>query len=110
MTAMPIFVRRRKDAIRTVTSQTGTRPNTLDENACNCLNESRSREMAKLRCLAGGRVRCDSGGAAEALIVAAQNHRSLMVIVSPGRTGAIGGTFCRAVTPLAERLISASQR
>jgi transposase len=39
-----------------------------------------------------------------------QNQRSLTVTVSPGRTGAICGTFCREVTPDAERLMSASKR
>jgi hypothetical protein len=33
-----------------------------------------------------------------------------MVMVSPGRTGAIAGTFWRRVTPPCERLVSASQR
>jgi len=37
-----------------------------------------------------------------------QNQRSLTVTVSPGRTGAISGTFWREVTPDAERLMSAS--
>jgi hypothetical protein len=37
-----------------------------------------------------------------------QNQRSLTVTVSPGRTGAINGTFWREVTPMAERLTSKS--
>ncbi len=70
-----------------------------------CIGPRACPRSALIKCLNSGKpeLRCQVGNDPRD-----QNQRSLTVTVSPGRSGAISGAFCRDVTPIDERLTSKS--